>query len=100
MTESNEAKSNNGNTALAKILHQLNVPTLLTVMLMGGGNLFQGLRSSASNHEELERAIREVHQLYAKLDETEQRQLKALANQTELLKNQQEILQQLKKEHL
>jgi ABC-type phosphate transport system auxiliary subunit len=54
------------------------------------------MQNSANSHTEIERAIKEVHQLYGKLDETETRQLKALANQTELLKNQQEILQQIK----
>jgi ABC-type phosphate transport system auxiliary subunit len=82
---SNEDKNNNGSTVLAKLLNQLNLPTLAMILLMGGGNLFQGAQSSQENHREIDRAIQEVHQLYEKLDETERRQLKALANQQEIL---------------
>lgn len=52
---------------------------------MGGGNLFQGITSSHQNKHEIDRAIQEIHQLYEKLDETDRRQLKALANQQEIL---------------
>lgn len=79
-------EASNNNSALAKLLNQLNVPTLAAILLMGGGNFFQGVQSSAANHEEIERAIREVHQLYGKIDQHEDRQLKALRNQEEILR--------------
>jgi ABC-type phosphate transport system auxiliary subunit len=85
MVNEEPKNAGNGSKALAGLLNQLNVPTLIAVMLMGGGNLFQGIQSSATNHEELERAIREVHQLYEKLDDTDSRQLQALKNQEEIL---------------
>lgn len=97
----NENEKNNSSgvagNALAKILNQLNAPTLITIMLMGGGNLFQGIQSSASNHDEIERAIKEVHQLYSKIDDTEQRQLKGMANQQILLESAHQSLQNQEK---
>jgi ABC-type phosphate transport system auxiliary subunit len=80
----NEEK-NNGNSALAKLLNSVNLPTLGLILAMGGGNLFQGITSSQENRHEIDRAIREVHLLYEKLDDTDARQLKALANQQEIL---------------
>jgi hypothetical protein len=81
-----EGTNSGGGTVLAKLLNQLNLPTLATILLMGGGNLFQGVQSSHDNHQEIERAIREVHQLYEKIDDTERRQDKAL-----------ELLEQIRK---
>lgn len=79
----NEEK-NNG-SSIAKLLNQINLPTLGLILAMGGGNLFQGITSSQANKHEIDRAIAEVHQLYEKLDDTDRRQLKALANQQEIL---------------
>jgi ABC-type transporter Mla subunit MlaD len=82
-----EVKNNNSSSVLAKVLNQLNLPTLGLIMLMGGGNLFQGIQSSDSNHQEIERAIREVHQLYEKIDDTEERQQQGLTNLRTLIES-------------
>jgi ABC-type phosphate transport system auxiliary subunit len=83
-SSSANSSSPNG-SALAKVASQLNLPTLGLILAMGGGNLFQGITSSEANKHEIDRAIREVHDLHEKLDETDARQLKALANQQEIL---------------
>lgn len=99
MTENGES-AKNGSTALAKLLNQINIPTLLVILLTGGGNLFQGAQISTAVHQERDRTFKEVHELHSKIDEFEQRQIKALENQEQLIKsnmeqirNQTELLQ-------
>lgn len=64
----------NGGAGLAKFLNQLNVPTLVAVMVMGGGNWLETRSASRLNEREIERAIEEVHQLYPRLNEAIERQ--------------------------
>jgi hypothetical protein len=114
MSEEGANASGNGNAknaALAKLLNQLNIPTLVLILLTGGGNFFQGVQLGQEGHEERDRALREIHQLYGRISDFEDRQQKSLdnqkeiiksnteqvKNQTELLKSQQELLQLMHK---
>jgi pyoverdine/dityrosine biosynthesis protein Dit1 len=103
MEEKSDVPANNS-TALVKILNQINVPTLLAIFLFGGGNIFQGQQISKESHDDVERAVREIHQLFNKIEEFEQRQIQILKNQTDLLhsandslKNQEEMLTLIRK---
>lgn len=59
--------------------------TLAAVLVGGMGSFFQGEKISSQVHEDREKAIREIHALYSRMDETDQRQLKAMQNQQEIL---------------
>lgn len=109
MEETNGQK--NGSSALAKLLNQVNLPTLALILLTGGGNFFQGIQLGHEGHEERDRALREIHQLYGRINDFEERQEKSLANQkviiesnaeqvrnqTELLNKQHELLAEMRK---
>lgn len=71
---SDPGPNSNGTTGLAKLLNQLNLPTLVLILLMQGGNLWETKSGNQFNAAELERAIREVHDLYPKLEEAIRRQ--------------------------
>jgi hypothetical protein len=96
----------NGTAALARLLNSLNLPTLLTVLLVGGGNLFLTREDGRITREEgrltrgeAEQVARQVNTLYQSLHEFEVRQkdtvdklTRTLENQSLQLKNQTEIL--------
>ena len=83
----NLSKENGGNATggLAKILNQLNLPTLGMIMLMGGGNFFATKTSSEESRSDTLRAVREIHDLHAALDDFEERQKQILNNQARML---------------
>ena len=93
MNEEPPAKnSNNHTTALAKLLNQLNIPTLVAVTLMGGGNFFATKTTSSEQKDELSKALKEVHELHSALNAFESRQHESLENQGQLLRNQTTML--------
>lgn len=83
-----ENGGSSGNSGMAKLLSQLNLPTLVAVLVMSGGNLWETRSGNDFNAKELERAIEEIHQLYPRLNEAIERQkrmqdsLDQLARQT------------------
>jgi phage host-nuclease inhibitor protein Gam len=95
---------------LAKILNRLNLPTLATILLMGGGNFFATKSSGDGQRQEIEKAIRQINDLHMALSEFETRQKEEIAkaqelinnqsqmlrNQTRMLDNQMNVLQQMK----
>ena len=98
-----DPEQKNGSTALAKLLNQLNVPTLAAIMLMGGGNFFATKTTSDEQRADILKAVREIHELHDALDDFEKRQktmldgnANLLRNQNQMLENQTRILEQLK----
>lgn len=89
-----EEKVNN-TTTTAKLLNQLNVPTLATVLLVGGSNFFTTKTTSEEQRAETLRAVREIHELHAALDDFEKRQKDLLEGQ----RVQNQILEQLRQRH-
>jgi methyl-accepting chemotaxis protein len=105
----------NGNgsstSALAKLLNQLNLPTLGLILLMGGGNWFTTKATSDEQREEIHKAVRQINDLHEAISEFEVRQrdeiskateslnnqAQMLRNQTNMLNNQMSVLQQIKK---
>jgi hypothetical protein len=85
LSEEPSENGSNATGALAKLLHQLNLPTLGMIMLMGGGNFFATKTTSDEQRGDILRAIREVHELHEALDDFEKRQKQALDNQNQIL---------------
>jgi thymidylate synthase len=69
-----EASKNSGNntTALAKLLSQLNVPTLALILLSGGGNWFATEQNAQINRHEIQKAIDEIHRIFENQQRREQ----------------------------
>jgi hypothetical protein len=61
-----------GTNGLAKLLGQVNLPTLALVTLLGGGNLFVTQESAQLNHREIEKAIAEIHKIFLNQERREQ----------------------------
>jgi hypothetical protein len=83
-----ELEQKNGGSPLAKVLNQLNLPTLAMILLMGGGNLLKTNQTS----EEMLRAIRQIDDLHDAVREFEARQKDALNKATAALDNQNVLL--------
>ena len=102
MDEEPPAKNGNHTKAVAKLLNQLNLPTLALILLTGGGNWFATKETGNEQREELGRAIRQIEDLHAALAQTEARQKEALENlaslmrgQTAVFSNQLEVLKKI-----
>lgn len=54
----------NNNTALAKILSQLNLPTLALVLISGGVNWGATEQNAQINRHEIQRSIDEIHKIF------------------------------------
>jgi flagellar biosynthesis/type III secretory pathway chaperone len=65
------------------------------IVISGGGNFFATQKSSSEREHQIDRAIQQVHDLHATLDETERRQRKALDNQTQILEHDTKLLQEV-----
>lgn len=74
MTSDNGGDKGNQTAGLAKLLNQLNLPTLMAILVATGGNWWETKVGNDLNVREIERAIEEVHQLYPKLNEAIDRQ--------------------------
>ena len=62
---------------ITKVLNQLNLPTLVLVLLLSGTNLLETKNSADFNAQEIARAVAEIHELYPRLNE-------AIRNQADL----------------
>ena len=97
-----KAEEGNGSTINLKTI---NWPTLILVLLTGGGNLIATNQNSKQRESDAYRAFSQVKDLHEALDEFEKRQKQtleridqSLSNQVEMLKNQHEILTQIQKQ--
>jgi hypothetical protein len=93
--EQNGKPSANGTAALVKLLKQVDLPTLLVVVLFGGGNLFSTQKNSTDREHQIELALKQIRELHDAMDETEQRQHKALDNQTQILEHDTILLREV-----
>lgn len=59
--------------------------TLLLVGISGLGNFIQGENLSRQSLEDRDRAVRQIHQLYDRIDEFERRQKISLDNQRQII---------------
>jgi hypothetical protein len=98
-----EQKSNG---ASLKDLKDLNWPTLILILVTGGGNFFATAQNSKQVSEDTYRALGQIRDLHDALDEFETRQKKilegigqSLNNQTTILANQNKVLEELKQDH-
>jgi hypothetical protein len=89
------APKNGGNNTAAKLLNQLNLPTLALVLLTGGGNWFATERNSADRDSQFHQAFRQIRDLHEALDETEKRQRTALDNQMKILEHDTVLLKEV-----
>lgn len=97
MSSSEGGGGGNGSQGLAKLLNQLNLPTLALILLLQGSNLWETKSGNNFNAAEMDRAIREVHQLYEKLMDYEKRQTITMESNTQQLRNQGEMLDNQRK---
>jgi thymidylate synthase len=69
-----ESQKNGGNStsALAKLLSQVNLPTLALVLLTGGGNFFATEQNAQLNRHEIQKAIDEIHRIFENQQRREQ----------------------------
>ena len=102
-SEQSAANGTSGAGALAKLLGQLNLPTLSLIVLMGGGNLWATKSVSEEQRLDIFRAVRQIHELHDALEQFEGRQKQSLEgnavllrNQIQMLDNQTRMLQELK----
>jgi hypothetical protein len=97
MTEPGSAPSNSGrNGTTLDQLKNLNWPTVVLILISGGSNLFQ----TQQGNTEIQQAVREIHLVYNKIDEFEDRQKALIVSSKDLaesnsvqLKNQLAMLQ-------
>lgn len=92
--EQPEPARNNNNTA-AKLLGQLNLPTLALILLTGGGNWFATEKNSSDRDSQFHQAFRQIGDLHDALDETEKRQRTAIQNQTQILEHDTVLLKEV-----
>lgn len=70
--------------------------TLGLVAISGLTSFFQTLQVGEQSHQDRDRAVREIHQLYDKVDEFEARQMTILKTQNTMLSNQENVLKIMK----
>lgn len=95
----------NGKTAILQSLAKspdrwVQFGTLLLVGISGLGTFFQTDHLGRQAQEDRDRAVRQINQMYQRIDEFEHRQMQMLKNQTDILesnnqqlKNQNELLE-------
>lgn len=91
--ETSENKNGNNTTAITKLLGQLNLPTLATILLMGGSNFFATKSTSDEQRVDTLRAVSQIHDLHDAIDGFEKRQKSVLDNEAQILRNQQQLIE-------
>jgi hypothetical protein len=91
MTANGASEATTGGTAgLGKLA--LNWPTVVLILVTGGGNFLATEREGAARHSDLERAFRQIGDLHDALDDSEKRQKQGLDGINEALKAHNEEL--------
>lgn len=83
-------------SSLPNGLKQLNWPTVVLILVTGGGNFLAGQQGRYQLSYEQQEAITKVREIHQELDDFESGIKASLNNQTQILKNQTLILEQLK----
>ena len=99
----NEVKNGNGQQQVkSKMLEGVNVPTLLSILVMNGWNIGATTQTGHEQTARVNKALEEIHHLHENLDDFEARQkaildyqTQAIKNQTRMLENQEMILKEL-----
>ena len=85
-------------------LKNLNWPTVILILVTGGGNLWATHENSTQRQYQVDQALQQIRDLHNALDDFETRQKKmleaidtGLKNQAQMLKNQSEILEEFHK---
>src|SRR5215510_13154083 len=87
-----ENSLNGAGKKLAESLGSVNIPTIILIILTGGGNLISSLQNRGEIDLSRERVFRQVDELHSSLTEFEKRQDKVLEGIERSLKNQEQIL--------
>lgn len=101
---SNAGPAKNGTNSKQSVLltlasssdRMVQLGTLAAVLVGGMGSFFQNEKLSEQSIRNRDVAVNEIHHLYARVDDFEERQMKSLKNQSEILKNQQDFLEVLR----
>ena len=94
MSSSDQPESKEGvNGAIAKLIGQLNLPTLLAIFAMNGWGIQTTNQTSQQREAQIQQAVREIHILHEALDDFQKRQQNSLDNQGVQLSNQTKLLQ-------
>jgi hypothetical protein len=112
--DAEQPPANNANgtaKAISKLISQINVPTLVTILAMNGWGIKTTEQTSKERETQIYHALDQIRDLHRSLDDFERRQkqtvenvsavlsgqAQTLKNQTQLLQNQQQILNDLNK---
>ena len=76
----------NGSKALAKLLGQINIPTLLAILTMNGWSIGATNSGNAQREAQVDQAVREIHAIHQLIDEFESFHKQELANQQNILR--------------
>ena len=90
MTENGSGSSNTGNSK-----KPLDWPTLVLILVTGGGNFLAGQQGKNALSYEQQEAIAKIRDLHAELETSQNRQLKVLENQQRILENDAVLLKEL-----
>ena len=83
---------NKNGVSIAKILENLNWPTVVLILFTGGTNLFATHENGSQLQYQRDTVFRQVSDLHRALDEFEKRQKLVLENQTAMMNNDSRIL--------
>jgi|SRR5215467_2901548 len=91
---SGDQQASNGEK-LAKVLHNLNWPTVALIALTGGGNWLQSLQNRNDLDYTREKVFRQVQDLHDGLSDFEKRQRHMLENQNAMMQNDTNVLNEI-----
>lgn len=75
----NGSTSSNSGNGLSKLdLKNLNWPTVILILITGGGNFLATQQNSSQRQYQVDRAIEQIRDLHGALDETQKRQRLAI----------------------
>lgn len=88
--------------AVSEMVKQMNWPTVILVLLTGGGNFFATKQFSGEREYQIQQAVRQIGDLHQAVDDFEKRQKDTVAKVTQALDNQAQVLknQATELEHL
>ena len=87
MANANEKETGNKNGLNMETLKQLNWPTVILILLTGGGNFLATQNNSNQRQYQIDRSLDQIRELHQALDQTETRQRQALNHLETLITN-------------
>jgi len=95
MANGEEQKTGNKNGLSMETLKQMNWPTVILIIVTGGGNFLATQNNSSQRQYQVDRAIDQIREMHQALDETDRRQRDYLAKVESLLSNDKQEIGQL-----